>query len=358
MRTAEPRSPGKWFGCIASPSSFPCSAPDTGGIVSLGAAKLRRLLSPADRGPRAMAPPPASAPPPPRVPRGGRRAVPEPPCGPLGPPRGFPAATGFAPRSLPGSAGASQAPAGAAVPGVRGLPPRRDLPGRAAALGAAPAGGLVAVGSGERGLAPRGAALSAAGRPGRGGCAVCGARGHRQCPERFTRLAPAVSAAGGGSEGGRCSGGRQTAPFPPGGASRRLGERGAAGRRRLGWREQRVPGGSGQELRLCSRGAGSPDRSWGWRCSSRCPPFALPGECGCSLRGAGSCPAATSATCCAACPVGGAGGAAALPRGTPGGAGGLAWSGAGWAQQPGASGRRRQGAGAFAFAVVSAPTNY
>lgn len=231
----------------------PVSGSRHGGIVSLGAAKLRRLLSPADRGPRAMAPPPASAPPPPRVPRGGRRAVPELSCRPLGPPRGFPAATGCAPRSLPGSAGGSQAPASAAMLGARGLLPRRDLPGRAAALGAAPRGGLLAVSSGERGRAPRGVP---------GGVPLPRARrgATGRGPKRFPRQAPAVSTAGGGNEGGRCSGGRQTAPFPPGGASRRLGERGAAGRRRLGWREQRAPGGSGQELRRCSRDASYRDR--------------------------------------------------------------------------------------------------
>lgn len=310
----------------------PVSGSRHGGIVSLGAAKLRRLLSPADRGPRAMAPPPASAPSPPRLPRGDRRAVLEPPCPKLGPPRGFPAATGCAPRSLPGSAGGSQAPAGAAVPGVRGLPPRRDLLGRAAVLGAAPAGRLLAAGSGEKGRAPRGVAPTAAGRPGRGARAVCEARGARQWPGAF----PAAGAGrfcGGRREPGRAlQRGAADRAFPPRWGEpppgRARGCRAAASwvARTKGPRRERA--GAPPLLPGCQL----PRAGWRWGCSSRSPPVRPPRGVRLQPPRGQLLPRSRLRNLLCRCLAGGAGGVGnAPPRDTRGG-GRLAWSGAGWAQ--------------------------
>lgn len=139
-------------------------------------------------------------------------------------------------------------------------------------------------------------------------------------PKRFPAADAGRSAAGGGralQRGGRRGAADRAFTTLSGGASRRLGEHGAAGRRRLGWREQRAPGGSGQGAPPPCPGCQLP--KLGRVESSPSPQPVLPGECGCSLPWATSCPAAGFATCWAARLIGKPGGClgggrAALPQ--------------------------------------------
>lgn len=352
MRTAELRSLGKWFGYVASPSSATCPGPDTAGSSpweppNSAACWAPRIAAPERWPRRPLRPrrrPGRSAGAavryrsPPAV-RWGRHAV-----------FRWPPA---APR------GASSGRRGAArhLPGARGLPPRRDLPGQAAALGAAPAGGLLVVGSGERGCAPRGAAPTAAGSPGRGACAGCEARGGRQWPEAF----PAAGAGrfcGGRRERGRAlqrgAADRAFSPRwgePPPGRAR--GCRAAASwvARTKGPRRERA----GAPPLL--PGASSPERDGGRSAHPGLPHSHSLG----SAAAASAVPApAPQPPPQPVVPLPGRGcrwGGQCSPAGHPGGRAGSPGAARGGRRQPGASGRRRQWAGAFAFAVVSAPRN-
>lgn len=333
MRTAEPRSPGKRLGCgVFLPE--PRAQLPARGVVSREAAKLSRLLSPADRRPRAPAPRSASAPPPPRVPRGGRRAVRRPlPAGAvaarcsLAAPRGASPARWGAARHLPalrrGVWGRGARRRGVTFPagcGARGSPGRRIF-----------RGGL------PGGRVPRGAAPSAAGRPGRDASAVRGSAGRSATARSVSpRLALAVPRR---EEGGRCSGagaGRRGATdraFIPSSVGRAAAWEsvGLPGGGVLGGENKGPPAGAGWELRRRDRGAGSQNRG-GAGGSPLFLQLALPGELACSLLGASSCPAAAPATCWATCLVGSPGGCrGGAGQPSPGGPGSLGGA-LGWVQ--------------------------
>lgn len=163
-----------------------------------------------------------------------------------------------------------------------------------------------------RGVAPRGAS--------RAGC-LCRVRGAgRPAVARSVsrgRRRPFLRREEGTREGA-AAGGDRPRLSPPVGRAAAWESAGLPGGGVLGGENKGPPAGAG---RSSAAAPGMPATETGVEVFIKVsPPFAFSGECGCSLRGASSCPAAASATCCAACLVGGAGGAgSAPPRDTQGG---------------------------------------